>query len=94
MNHSEQRPDELISLENIILYDKGKPVRTYKKIMLDGEAIRDTSGEYACTTPERFILYLKDRKEKLISLPRKLNLNCHYYPLNLLRGGAYWARVE
>lgn len=52
---------EPIVLEDIILYGmNGKPVGTYKRIELDGEAVRGVDGEYLIKSQDDWSKYFSD----------------------------------
>ncbi len=55
---SEQSSPEPIILEDIVLYDaQGHPHTTYKKVILDGGAVKDPSGDYLIKEPLDWIAY-------------------------------------
>lgn len=63
---------ELIVLENIVLYDaKGKPAITYKKVTLDGEAVKEPRGSYITKHQDGWIAYFKSLRDGRVlpSLP-------------------------
>ncbi len=61
---------ERIALSDIVLYDaKGKPMRRYENLSLDGEAARDESGNYVQKTQDEWLVHWGQRGRTLPSLP-------------------------
>ncbi len=66
------KPAEPIVLEDIVLYDaQGKPAVTYKKVTLDGEAVKNSTSQYLLKNQDDWMTYFSSLNDgrTLPSLP-------------------------